>query len=61
MRKLGRPKGTIKRITVSSHIKQDLFVQLAKAAAREKVSISKLIANSLEECWSTKDNLAKED
>jgi len=60
MKKLGRPKSTIKRITVSSHIKQDLFVQLAKAAAREKVSISKLIANSLEECWSTKDHLDKE-
>lgn len=60
MKKLGRPRGTIKRITVSSHIKQDLFVQLAKAAAREKVSISKLISDALEECWSYKGNLAKE-
>jgi len=48
MRKLGRPISAIKRITVSSHIRQDVFVQLAKQAAKEKISISKLISNLLE-------------
>jgi predicted DNA-binding ribbon-helix-helix protein len=48
MTKLGRPKSTIKRITVSSHIKQDIFVQLAKIASKQRISISRLISNLLE-------------
>ena len=37
-----------KRITVSSHIRQDVFVQLAKIASKQRISISKLISNLLE-------------
>lgn len=48
MKKLGRPISAIKRITVSSHIRQDAFVILAKKASKMKISISKLLSDIIE-------------